>query len=72
MAVWARSGARARHIAPHRRPGSGEPDGLLKSYLGADAYARAAAALPAGVTPLTAGDGQLAPYVDRYYQYDGR
>jgi hypothetical protein len=40
--------------------------------LGADAYARAAAALPAGVTPLTAGDGQLAPYVDRYYQYDGR
>jgi RHS repeat-associated protein len=46
------------------------PDGMLKSYVGADAYARAAAALPAGTTMLTASDTQLEPFVDRYFDYD--
>ncbi len=38
--------------------------------MGPESYARLAAALPGGTTPLTATDAQLAPYADKEFEYD--
>jgi len=46
--------------------------GGLEYQLGPQSYARLAASLPAGTTPETATDVQIAPYADQYYQYDSQ
>ncbi len=49
-----------------------QPPGLLKYVLRPASYARLAASLPSGTTPLTASDAQVAPFADDAYEYDAK